>query len=209
MLRAIVTQIVLVIAAEHDTIVSQKTCGLHLIGFSPARGAVGLNLLGLTRPPNRHADGDRCRDQAARCGDVGAFHKDRWRIGVIGVPPPEEGGRQVKWKAEQPKPGLAQFRLEGQPPCHPLGRAPNAQKDNRKNGEDLAPENFGCGHGFVFRQKFKGQSRACGQSSSLCRHRRARLRRHGGRDAFRVRVSRARAGSRGRHRSWRSGRRRA
>src|SRR6185312_15744573 len=138
----------LVIAAEHDAIVPQKTCRLHLFGFSPSGGPIGFDLFGLARSPNRHADRDGSRDQTARRGDVGTFHKDRRCVGVIGIPPPEEGGRQVKWKTEQAEPGLAQFRLEGQPPGHPFGRAPNAEEDNRKNGEDLAPENFGRGHRF-------------------------------------------------------------
>jgi hypothetical protein len=95
MLRPVMAQIVAVVAAEHHAIGTEQPGRLHLLRLGPARRAVGLDVLGFARPPDRHADGDGDGDEAARRRDEGALDEDRRRIGVVEIPPPEEGGRIV------------------------------------------------------------------------------------------------------------------
>ncbi len=57
------------------------------------------------------------RDEAARDEDLVG-------VGVVGEPPPEEGGRLIDRPAEQSEPGMAELRLEGELPGCPFRRAP-------------------------------------------------------------------------------------
>ena len=83
MLGSVVAEIGAIELAEHDTVGSKQPSGFHLIGPGPARGAVGLDVLGLASSPHRHAYRDRDRDEAAGCGDVGALDEDRRRVGIV------------------------------------------------------------------------------------------------------------------------------
>src|ERR1019366_785566 len=106
----------------------------------PAGRTIGLDVLRLAGTPDGHADGDRDRDEATGRGDVGALDEGRGRIGVIGVPPPEEGWREIHRHAtRQLEPGLPEFRLEAEPPRRPLRRGPDRQKHDQEYDDDLAP----------------------------------------------------------------------
>ena len=142
MLRSIMTQIVVIVAAKHHAVGTEKAGGFHLMGVGPSRRPIGFDLLCFARAPHRHADGYGRRDEPAGCGDIGALDENGRRISVVAIPPPEEGRRQVEGKAENPKPWLSEFRLEGEPPRDPFGRAPDADEDDGQYDEDLAPENF-------------------------------------------------------------------
>jgi hypothetical protein len=69
------------------------------------------------------------------------------RIGVIGVPPPEER----RWKIDQNsrdqlEPWMSKLRLVTELPSHPLrGRPHRGERDHKGDG-DLPPENFRRGH---------------------------------------------------------------
>ena len=65
MLRPVVAQIRAIVAPEHDAIRTEKAGGIHLLLLGPARRAIGLDLLGLSRPPDRHTDCDGDRDESA------------------------------------------------------------------------------------------------------------------------------------------------
>ena len=95
MLGSVMAKIGAVEPAEHNAIRSEQAGGLDLVGVRPARRAVGLGMAGLAGAPDRHADGDGDGDKAARGGDQRAFQKNVWRVGVIEVPPPEEGRRWI------------------------------------------------------------------------------------------------------------------
>jgi hypothetical protein len=55
--------------AEHDAVRSEQAGGLDLDGVRPTRRAVDFGMLRLAGAPDRHADGDRDGDEAARYGD--------------------------------------------------------------------------------------------------------------------------------------------
>ncbi len=94
-LRSVMAQVVGAELAQHYAIGTHQTRVACLAHCRPARRAVGGHVLGLARAPDRHADRHGNRDQSSRGRDEGAFDEDGRRIGVIRVPPPEEGGREV------------------------------------------------------------------------------------------------------------------
>ena len=113
------------VAPEHDAVRPEQAGALDLPRCRPAGRAVGLDGLGLPCARHRHADRDRDGDEATRCRDVRAFEEDRRRIGVIGVPPPEERRRQIDRQAwRKPEPGLAKLRPVTEPPGGPLRGSP-------------------------------------------------------------------------------------
>ena len=75
-----------------------------------------------------------------------AFDENPWRIGVVVVPPPEEGERQIDRDTCDLEPRRPELRLKAEPPGSPLGREPHRREHDRKDDEDLAPEDFGGGH---------------------------------------------------------------
>src|SRR6476620_7705808 len=139
MLRAVVTEIVLAEPAEHDAICANKPGCLHLTRLGPARRTVGLDVLRLPGPPDRHADRRRDRDEAAGRSYVGALDEDLWRISVVDVPPPEEDRRIVEWHPGEFEPGPAELRLEAEPPRRPLRGAPGREQHEQEDDADLAP----------------------------------------------------------------------
>ncbi len=147
MLGSVVAQIVALQLPQHHPVRAEQPCRLHLSLHGPTRRTIGLDVLGFGRAPDRHADGDRDRNEAAGCGDVGTLHKDGRRIGVVEIPPPEEGRRIVDRPTDQLEPWLAQLKLEAELPRRPLCRAPSRQQHYQGDDSDLAPENFSRGHG--------------------------------------------------------------
>ena len=119
----------------------------NLARLGPARGPVGRDLLHFARPPHRHGDGHDERGDAAGARDEAARDEDLVGVGVVGEPPPEEGGRLVDRPAEQHEPGMAELRLEGELPSGPLRRRPHEAEDDSTDEKDLAPENLGRVHG--------------------------------------------------------------
>ncbi len=113
---------------------------------SPARRSIGFDILRFPGAPDGHADGDRDGNEAAGGRDVGALDEDGRRIGVIGVPPPEEGGRQIDGHAaRQLEPRLTKLRLEAEPPSRPLRRRPDRDEHDEEDDGDLAPQDLGGG----------------------------------------------------------------
>ena len=112
MLGTIVAQVMLIVAAEQDAIGTKQPGGEHFLLFGPSRRAVGFDALGLTSAPYRHADGDRDRDEPARRGDQGAAQEDVGRIGVVEIPPPEEGWRLIDGPPCNMEPGRSELRLK-------------------------------------------------------------------------------------------------
>ncbi len=71
MLGSVMTKVGLVEFAEHHAVRAEKPGRLHLSAVGPASGTVSLDVLRFARPPDRHADGDCDRDEAARRRDIG------------------------------------------------------------------------------------------------------------------------------------------
>ena len=65
MLGAVMAEIVAVELPEHDAIRAQQAGGVDFRGDGPPGRAKGLGVLGLPRPPDRHADRDGDGDEAA------------------------------------------------------------------------------------------------------------------------------------------------
>ena len=145
-LGTVVTEIVPGELAEDDAVGSEQTRRLHFAPFGPARRAVCLDVLRLAGAPDGHADGDGDGDEAPGRRDVGAFDEDRRRIGVVEVPPPEEGRRIIDRPARQIEPGGAELGLESKPPGRPLRRRPGREEHDQEDGGDLAPEDLRRGH---------------------------------------------------------------
>ncbi len=142
MLRAVVAEIGVIELAKHNAVRAEKPGRLHLSAVGPAGGAVGLDVLRFARPPDRHANGNCDRDEAAGRRDIGALDKDRRRIGVVEIPPPEEGRRVIDRPARNLEPWMAELRLEAKAVCRPLRRGPGREQHDQEDDGDLAPEDF-------------------------------------------------------------------
>src|SRR6266700_2353641 len=135
-------QIVLGMAAEDDTVGAEQSGLTDFLIGGPARRTIGLDVLCLARPQDRHGDGDRNGDESRRCGDKGALDEYRWRIRVVGIPPPKERRRVIDRHAmRQFEPGLPELRLKTEPPSRPLRCGPGRRQHNGQDEGDLAPEN--------------------------------------------------------------------
>src|SRR5689334_7221999 len=98
MLRPVVPQIVLPEAAKNDPIGAEKAGCANLPLGSPTRRAVCGDCLRLAGTPHGHADRDPDRREAAGRRYARAFQENAWRIGIVVVPPPEEGD----WHIDRP-----------------------------------------------------------------------------------------------------------
>src|SRR5260221_14431442 len=81
---------------------------VNALRVGPARGAVGRDQLGLARAPDRHADGNHHRDQAAACGNGTAHVEYMRRVGVEEEPPLEQAPGVIDRRAEEIEPGRTQ-----------------------------------------------------------------------------------------------------
>src|SRR3981081_542988 len=139
----------LVVAVEltqDNAIRTEKSGRSDLPRISPASRAVGFDILGLTCPPDRHADRYGNGDKTSRRRDEGTLDKDQRRIGVVDEPPPEEGRWVVDLPTRQLEPGAAKLRLVGEPPGGPLGCSPDGEQNDQADNDHLSPEDFGSGH---------------------------------------------------------------
>ena len=104
-------------------------------------------MLCLPRAPDRHGDRNGDGRDPAGGGDVRALDEDLACIGVVGEPPPEEGGWLIDRPAEQFEPWRAELRLKGQTPSDPFRRSPEEGERHGADEEHLAPEDLGRVHG--------------------------------------------------------------
>src|SRR5216684_7424957 len=135
-------QIVRGMAAEDDTVGAEQAGLTDFLVGGPARRTIGLDVLRLARSQDRQGDGDRDGDESAGRCDKGALDEYRWRIRVIGIPPPKERRRVIDRHARrQFEPGLPELRLKTEPPSRPLRCGPGRRQHNGQDESDLAPEN--------------------------------------------------------------------
>src|SRR5258707_1942645 len=135
-------QIVPGMAAEDDTVRAEQSGLTDCLVGGPARRTIGLDVLRLARSQDRHGDGERDGDKSPRCRDKGALDEYRWRIGIVGIPPPEERRRVIdRCALHQFEPGLPELRLKTEPPGRPLRCGPDRRQHNGQDEGDLTPEN--------------------------------------------------------------------
>src|SRR6266851_1687391 len=128
-------------AKDHTIRAEQSGLTDFLIG-GPARRTIGLDVLCLARPQDRHGDGERDGDESPRCGDKGASDEYRGRIRVVGIPPPKERRWVIDRHAlHQFEPGLSELRLKAEPPGRPLRCGPGRCQHDGQDEGDLSPEN--------------------------------------------------------------------
>ncbi len=114
---------------------------------SPPCGPIGVGVAIFATAPDRHRDGHDDRDKSARCRDYPALVKHMRCVGVIREPPPEQVVGPVDWLTEQSEPGFAEFGLIAERRSGPLRSRPDAEQDNKRDSQNLAPEYFCCRHG--------------------------------------------------------------
>src|SRR5216684_1112839 len=135
-------QIVPGMAAEDDTVGAEQSGRANFLVGGPARRTIGLDVLCLARPQDRHGDGDRNGDESAGRCNKGALDEYRWRIGIVGIPPPKERRRVIDRHAlRQFEPGRSELRLKTEPPSRPLRCGPGRRQHDSQDEGDLTPEN--------------------------------------------------------------------
>ena len=143
---SVVAKVIAVEFTQHHAIRTKKFGCPHLRRIGPARRAISLNIPGLTRPPDCHADRHGDRNEGARRDNERALDKDLRCIGIVDKPPPEEGWRVVELPTQQLEPWAAKLRLVSEAPGSPLGRSPDREQNDQADNDYLAPEDFGSGH---------------------------------------------------------------
>src|SRR6266853_1601421 len=129
-------------AAEDDTVRAEQAGRVDFRLGGPACRTIGLDVLRFARPQDRQGDGDRDGDESAGRRDKGALDEYRWRIGIVGIPPPKERRRVIDRLAlRQFEPGLPELRLKTEPPGRPLRCGPGRRQHNGQDESDLPPEN--------------------------------------------------------------------
>jgi len=101
-------QVLLAMQAEEHARRLVKARLVDVLRIGPAGRAVGRDQLGLARAPDRHADGNYHRDQAAACGNGTARVEDMRRVGVEEEPPLEQAPGVVDRRTEEVEPRRAQ-----------------------------------------------------------------------------------------------------
>ena len=91
--------------------------------------------LRLPSPPYRHRKGSYDRDDPAGRSDACPFDEHSWCVGIVGIPPPEEGRRKIDRNARREfKPGVPELGLIAEPPRRPLRRGPRRDQYDQDHG---------------------------------------------------------------------------
>src|SRR3546814_12229725 len=95
MLRPVVTEIVVLEPAKHDTVVGEQARPFDLAPLRPARRSISGGVAAPSAPPDRHPDGDHDGGKPARAGDQSGGVENLGRIGVETEPPPDQLPRPI------------------------------------------------------------------------------------------------------------------
>ena len=151
MLRSIVPQILSLEPPEDHAVCPGEAGTSNLKLVRPTRRAICRRRLRLPSPPHRHRESDDDRDDPAGRSDACPFNEHFRCVGIVGIPPPEEGRRQIDGNARRElKPGVSELRLIAEPPRRPLRRGPHRDEHDGQDAGDLAPKYSGCGHGMEY-----------------------------------------------------------
>jgi hypothetical protein len=164
MLRSIVPEIMSLKTTEHNAVQAGETSSTKLQLTRPPCGTVRRRRFRFPGPPHRHRECGHDRDDPARCRDDCPFDEDVRYIGIVSVPPPEEGRRKIDRNARREfEPGLAELGLIAEPPRSPLRRGPRREQHDSQDDGNMIPEYFGGGRGI-------GRSNDCAPADKLsCR----------------------------------------
>ena len=127
-LGTIMAKIVIAPLAEQHAVVAEQAGFANLTRLGPARRAIGGDALHLSRAPDRHRDRNDDGGDTTGSRDIGAFSEYLARVGVVGEPPPKEGGRLIERPAKNLEPRAAELGLERQAPRNPLRRPPEERE---------------------------------------------------------------------------------
>ncbi len=124
MLGAVVAKIVTVEPAEDDAAITEQSGRRDVLAGRPASRAIGGEVAGLPRPPDRSKDRGAAPQEAAGRSDRACLVEDDRRIGVEREPPWKDRPRMVDRTIECDEPGRAELRLVGEPSSGPLQSIP-------------------------------------------------------------------------------------
>src|SRR3546814_15043602 len=96
-LRAIMPKVMPLVSAEHHAVIGKQTGPRYFAAVRPPRRAERPGLLGLSRPPDRHGDGDDHRKDSTRRRAIGAGQEEGRRVAVEAAPPEEKGRGRREW----------------------------------------------------------------------------------------------------------------
>ena len=147
MLGAVVPKIGAAQGAQQDAGVPEQPRVPDLPLGSPAGGAVGSDPRGLARAPERSGDRGAAPQEPARCGQGSRLVEHRGRIGLIMVPPAEEGPRPVNGHVPGHEPRQSELGLVAQHRRGPLGRRPHAEQNDGEDDQELTDQKPGRRHG--------------------------------------------------------------
>ena len=168
MLRSIMPQILSLDTPEDHAVCPGEAGTSNLKLARPTCRTICGRCLRLPSPPYRHRKCDYDRDDPARRSDACAFDEHFWRIGIVGIPPPEEGRRKIDGNARRElKPGVTELGLIAEPPRRPLRRGPRRDQYDGQDAGDLAPKYSGCGHGMEYRDDSVIRRQAILQAASI------------------------------------------
>lgn len=126
--------------AEEHTSRLQQSGFAEIPAFRPARGPEGRDPLVPPCPQDRSRHRNHDRRNAARAGDQSAPVEHVRRIGIERIPPAEEGPWNIDRHVQDDDERLAQARRPAERPGRPLGRAPERDKDDKQDEDDLPEE---------------------------------------------------------------------
>src|SRR5256885_7783229 len=126
MLRSVVSQIMSFESPENYPVWPGKAGASNLKLAGPTCRTICGGRLRLPSPPHRHRESDDDRDDPAGRSDACPFNEHVRCVGIVGIPPPEEGRRQIDGNARRElKPGVSELRLIAETPRRPLRRGPH------------------------------------------------------------------------------------
>ena len=126
MLRSIMPEILSRQTPEDHAVCPGEAGTSNISQVRPTRRAVCCRRLRLPSPPDRHRKSNDDRQDSAGGRDACPFNEHFRCVGIVGIPPPEEGRRQIDGNARRElKPGVSELRLIAETPCRPLRRGPN------------------------------------------------------------------------------------
>ncbi len=147
MLGAVVAQIVVLEATEHDPAVLQQSAPLDFGRDGPSRRPEGFSMLGLARPPDRQRDCNDDGQGSAGRGDEAAGLEYAGGVGVIFEPPAVKGEWRIQGPPGDAFEGRAELGLKSEMPRCPFGGGPTRQKRGGQYENDLSPKQSGRWHG--------------------------------------------------------------
>ena len=104
-------KVVLAETTEHDPLFCEEAGGANFADVCPACRAVGGCSSRLTGAPYGHAYRNRHRQETTGSRNRTPFLEDLRRVGLVPVPPPKDGRRNVDGEVTESEPGRPKLWL--------------------------------------------------------------------------------------------------